>query len=108
MSKYRTKNIDRTAEVLKALGHPNRLRIFSRLVGCCEKGVTYDSCNGLCPCVGELGKDLDIAASTLSHHVNELRRAGLIHMERKGQKIECWVDKKVLEDISGFFAELNN
>ena len=106
MSKYRNRNIGRIAEVLKALGHPNRLRIFSRLVDCCEKGVTYDTRDGLCPCVGELGKDLGIAASTLSHHVKELRSAGLIHMERKGQKIECWVDKKVLKEISGFFNEM--
>ncbi len=108
MSKYRNNNIEKTAEVFKALAHPNRLRIFSRLVSCCEKGVTYETKNGLCPCVGELGKDLGIAASTLSHHVKELRSAGLIHMERKGQKIECWVDKKVLKDVSVFFAELNS
>ena len=108
MSKYRNHNIEKTAEILKALANPNRLRIFSRLVSCCEKGVTYVAGNGLCPCVGELGKDLGIAASTLSHHVKELRRVGLIHMERKGQKIECGVDEKVLKEISGFFAELNS
>ncbi len=107
MPKYRNKNINRTTEILKALAHPNRLRIFRRLVSCCEKGFTYDTQNGMCPCVGELGKDLGIAASTLSHHVKELRSAGLIHMERKGQKIECWVDKKVLKEISGFFMDLN-
>ena len=108
MSKYRNNKIEKTAEVLKALSHPNRLRIFKRLVGCCEKGVTYDTKNGLCPCVGELGKDLGIAASTLSHHVKELRSAGLIHMERNGQKMECWIDKKVLKEVSEFFAELNS
>ena len=107
MSKYRNKNIDKFAEILKALSNPNRLRIFSRLVSCCQKGVSYDAQNGLCPCVGELGKDLGIAASTLSHHVKELRRVGLIHVERNGQKMECWVDNKVLNDLSGFFEELN-
>ena len=95
------------SEVFKALSNPNRLQIFGRLVSCCQKGVTYDTKNGLCPCVGELGKDLGIAASTLSHHIKELRQVGLIHVERKGQKMECWVDKKVLKELSGFFVELN-
>mgnify|MGYP003905405807 CR=1 FL=1 len=43
-----------------------------------------------CACVGELGKDLNIVASTISHHMKELRQAGLVRMERRGQRIECW------------------
>jgi SAM-dependent methyltransferase len=43
-------------------------------------------------CVGELGQDLGIVGSTISHHIKELRRAGLIRRERQGQKIVCWID----------------
>lgn len=107
MSKYRNNKLGEFAIILKALSNPNRLRIFSKLLSCCQKGVSYDTKNGLCPCVGELGKDLGIAASTLSHHIKELRQVGLIHVERKGQKMECWVDKKMLKELSVFFAELN-
>lgn len=53
--------------------------------------------------VGELGKDLDIVPSTLSHHMKELRRAGLIKMRRSGQRIECWVDPGIIKELEGFF-----
>jgi len=56
-----------------------------------------------CACVGELGKDLGIAPSTLSHHIKELRRAGLIRMERRGQKIDCWIDPATLKALKEFF-----
>jgi len=104
MSKYRNKKIDKISGILKALANPNRLRILKRLASCSEKD-TYDAKTGLCPCVGDLGGDLGIAASTLSHHVKELRSVGLIHVERSGQKMRCRVDKKVLKEISDFLSE---
>jgi ArsR family transcriptional regulator, arsenate/arsenite/antimonite-responsive transcriptional repressor len=104
MSKYRSKRIDKIAAILKALANPNRLRILKRLASCSEKD-TYDAKTGLCPCVGDLGKDLGIAASTLSHHVKELRTAGLVRTERSGQKMRCRVDKKVLKEITDFLSE---
>jgi len=52
--------------------------------------------------VGDLGKDIDIAASTLSHHLKELNQAGLIMMERRGQHVECWVNTDMLEELSSF------
>ena len=105
MSKYRNNEIDNFAEVFKALSNPNRLRIFMRLMSCCKKGVTYDANGRICACVGELGRDLKIAPSTLSHHVKELRRVGLIHIKRRGQKMECWVEPDVIEGLTDFLAE---
>ena len=39
MSKYRDKNIERYAEMFKALSNPNRLKIFMKLTSCCEPGT---------------------------------------------------------------------
>lgn len=78
--------------MFKALGNPHRLRIFQRLLSCCTPG-TVCALDGATPnCVGELGTQLDIAASTLSHHIKTLAQAGLIHLTRRGQFIDCHVD----------------
>jgi SAM-dependent methyltransferase/DNA-binding transcriptional ArsR family regulator len=58
----------------------------------------------MCLCVGDLGRDLGIAPSTVSHHVKELHHAGLIRTERKGQTILCYVDPGVREEIARFFG----
>jgi ArsR family transcriptional regulator len=108
MSKYRDKNIQEFAEMFKALSNPNRLKIFLRLVSCCPSGTPTSISRNLesegCACVGELGQDLGIVPSTISHHIKELRRAGLIRMERRGQKIECWIDPETIAALQGFFS----
>jgi len=55
-------------------------------------------------CVGQLAAELDIAPSTVSHHLKELTRAGLIATERRGREIHCWVEPSVLHDLGGFFT----
>ncbi len=104
MSNYLEDEPERFAEIFKALSNPNRLRIFLRLVSCCRSGTICSGNTELRTCVGEIGGNMAIAPSTVSHHLKELRRAGLIRMERVGQRVECWVDPAVLEDLAEFFA----
>ncbi|MBL0921785.1 MAG: helix-turn-helix transcriptional regulator [Phycisphaerales bacterium] len=100
MSKFRNKpTLDRAAAMLKALGHPHRLSIFLRLVDCCGAGRCCGTEAEYAACVGDLGADLDIAPSTLSHHVKELRQAGLIRVERNGQRVECGVDLQAVAEL---------
>lgn len=107
MSNY--KNIERYAEMFKALSNPNRLRIFLRLISCCSPGTVWsipeksNSALEVCTCVGDLGQDLGIVPSTLSHHIKELRQAGLIRMKRNGQKIEYFVDPEAVAALKNFF-----
>jgi len=101
MSNYREKEIKRFAEIFKALSNPNRLRIFLRLVSCCAPGTRHTIETAY---VGELAQDLEIVPSTVSHHIKELYRAGLISMQRKGQNVECWIDPEVLKDLKRFFS----
>jgi ArsR family transcriptional regulator, arsenate/arsenite/antimonite-responsive transcriptional repressor len=103
MSKYQTQNLERFAKIFKALSNPHRLRIYLKLATCCAPGTVCSVEAGNRAYVGELGKDLDIVPSTVSHHIKELRQAGLIRMRRQGQKIECWVDAEVYNDLVDFF-----
>ena len=78
-----------------------------RLVECC--GPSQDWCvdsEQMKTCVGQLGKGLGIVPSTVSHHIKELHRSGLIRMERNGQRIHCWVDIETIQNLSRFFGEL--
>lgn len=108
MSNYREKDIEKFAEIFKALSNPNRLKIFLRLLSCCQPGTVTSISASMesegCACVGELGEDLSIVASTISHHIKELRQAGLIRIERRGQKIACWIDPETVEALQGFFS----
>lgn len=101
MSNNRNIQIEKFAEIFKALSNPNRLRIFMRLVSCCSPEAV---CSGDADtCIGELGRDLGIVPSTVSHHIKELHRAGLIRMERNGQRIECRVDYETLCNLANYF-----
>ena len=55
--------------VLKALGDPNRLRIFAEL-------MRGDTCNN------ELKDNLDLPPNLLSHHLRVLSEAGLVNSRR--------------------------
>lgn len=102
MSNYKTNSYDRV-EIFKALSNAHRLSLFQRLMTCCAPGTKCSPDKALRYCVGELGQELDIAPSTLSHHLKELNRAGLVQMERRGKNVECWVDPGILEALSDFF-----
>jgi ArsR family transcriptional regulator len=100
MSKSRSIDLERYAGLFKALSNPHRLDLFLRLARCCRPGTTCAS--DMRSCVGELGSGLGIAPSTVSHHLKELRRAGLIHMQRSRQNVECWVDPGSLDELADF------
>ncbi len=104
MQNYRKVDPEQFAEVFGALSNPHRLRIFLRLASCCKPGIACSTDAGMRSCVGNIGEGMGIAPSTLSHHIKELRRAGLIRMERSGRRVECWVDPQTLRDLSEFFS----
>ena len=104
MSNHETINPVELAESFKALSNPNRLQIFLRLMRCCIPGTvcSTNTMNGFC--VGELGETLSVAPSTLSHHIKELQRAGLIKTQRRGQNVECYVDPEKVNILKEFFT----
>ena len=99
---------EQLAEMFKALGNPHRLAMFQRLSRCCAPGTVCDvdiatRHSTATHSVSELGEDMDIAPSTLSHHIKELNRAGLIQMRRDGKSVKCWVDATTLKVLTDFF-----
>jgi len=104
MSNYSNNEAHRIyADIFKALSNANRLALFKRLMSCCAPGTKCNPEDAVRFCVGELGEGLNIAPSTLSHHLKELNRAGLVQMQRRGKSIECWVEPDTLAELSDFF-----
>lgn len=103
MSNYDKEHIEEFAEVFKALSNPNRLRIFLSLTSCCKPGTVGFFDQGSAAYIGELADEVAVVKSTVSHHIKELKRVGLIRTERQGQKIACWVDPEMVEALHKFF-----
>lgn len=102
MSNYRNIDVPQLAKTFKALANPNRLKIFLQLLDCCAPGTACMVDEATSRCVGDLGSDLQIAPSTLSHHLKELHQAGLVQMARRGQHMDCWIDPATLESLRHF------
>jgi arsenite methyltransferase len=103
MSNYRNKKY--LASIFQALANPHRLALLEHLSTCCRPGTRWQSEGQEFANVGELAKGLDLAPSTVSHHLKEMVRAGLISTERQGKYVICWLEPEVLTELAGFFKE---
>jgi ArsR family transcriptional regulator len=92
------------ARVFKALGDENRLAIFQLLRERCAGGCEVSE-GGIDRTVSEIAKAFDLALSTVSHHLKELRNAGVILCEKRGKQVYCRVNSALLEDLERFMRE---
>jgi ArsR family transcriptional regulator len=92
------------ARVFKALGDENRMTIFQllreRCAGGCELSETAADRT-----VTGIAKAFDLSLSTVSHHIKELRNAGLILCEKQGKQVYCRVNSPLLKDLERFMRE---
>ena len=106
MSNNQIKNPNLISDYLKALSNPKRMEIFMRIAAGCYLGYNSSKNGEICACVGELSQGLNIGLSTVSHHIKELRQAGLVRVERRGQKVECSVVQSALYELAEYFDAL--
>ena len=94
-------DVDTLARMFKALGNPNRLKLFLNLLEESKldlaKGRIHD-----CFLAKLLG-GLEVGAPTVSHHVKELADAGLIDTEREGKQLICSIKPEIMEALHGLF-----
>ncbi len=96
---------EKTVEMLKALANPHRLQIFLTIRKFSEIREEGASEEDAMPCVEVLSKQLPISQSTLSLHLKELRRAGLIRTERRGKHLYCRVNYAALDALRSVLGE---
>jgi ArsR family transcriptional regulator len=89
-------SVEEIAEVFAALGQVSRLQIVRLLLSAYPKGLP----------AGEIQKELEIPASTLSHHLDKLRQVGLVSMEKDKQWLWYSVRAESVQQLLDFlFAE---
>lgn len=92
------------ARIFRALGDPSRLAIFELVRECCHEETSHSTVD-LRSSVSEIARQFDLSLSTVSHHLKELRTAGLIKCERQGQHIFCSVNPEVVELVEAFLRD---
>jgi DNA-binding transcriptional ArsR family regulator len=82
--KNRDKNMKRMSAAFKALSNETRLAVFENIRLCQAQSMPNIDNH---PSVCNVASNINISLSTISHHMKELRNAGLIDCERRGQTI---------------------
>ncbi|MBK0401848.1 winged helix-turn-helix transcriptional regulator [Adhaeribacter sp. BT258] len=93
-SEFFTENQNKTATLLKALGHPARIAIVEYL-------LRVKTC--IC---GDIVNELPLAQPTVSQHLKELKNAGIIKGNIEGNAICYCLDEGALEYINSYFGNM--
>ena len=95
-AKVKTEDVIRYADMFSAMGSEPRLRIMRLLLSAHPEGMV----------VGDIATELDVGASTLSHHLEKLKNEDLVRVQREGTFLRYTANTSVLEELLGFlFAE---
>jgi ArsR family transcriptional regulator len=88
--------VTRYANMLSAMGTEPRLRIMQLLLSAYPDGLI----------VGEIGNELQIPSSTLSHHLDKLKNEDLVKVHREGTFLWYSANTEALKELLGFlYAE---
>ena len=79
--------LEQMAERMEALGNPLRLAIFRALVKAGQDGANVGAIQGV----------IDIPASTLTHHIQKLVKAGLVTQHRHSRELICRAEFEAME-----------
>ena len=86
----------RYADMLSAMGTEPRLRIVRLLLSAHPEGMV----------VGDIGTELEIPSSTLSHHLEKLKHEDLVSVRREGTFLWYSANTEALQELLGFlYAE---
>jgi ArsR family transcriptional regulator len=88
--------VQRYAAMLAAMGTEPRLRIMRLLLSAHPQGMV----------VGEIGSELGMHGSSLSHHLDKLKNEGLVLVKRESTFLRYSANTTTLQDLLGFlYAE---
>jgi len=94
MSKPKEDDITRYADMLAAMGTEPRLRIMRLLLSAHPNGIV----------VGEIGAELEISPSTLSHDLEKLKHEALVSVRREGTYLWYSANAAGADELLGFLC----
>ena len=95
-TKRRSDDVVKFADMFSAIGTEARLRILRLLLSAHPDGMV----------VGDVAEELDIPASTLSHHLDKLKNENLVQVQREGTFLRYSANTDALQELLGFlYAE---
>jgi ArsR family transcriptional regulator, arsenate/arsenite/antimonite-responsive transcriptional repressor len=96
LKKRNLEQITRYSDMFSAMGTESRLRIMQLLLSAHPDGLI----------AGEIGNELEIPSSTLSHHLEKLKNEDLVKVRREGTFLWYSANTEVLQELLGFlYAE---
>ena len=95
-SEHFTAEQNEMAILAKALGHPARIAIMEYL-------LSVNTC--IC---GDIVNELPLAQATVSQHLKELKKAGLIQGTIEGNAICYCVNETTLEKFNNYLQQLTS
>ncbi len=108
MSNHVTKNIsldevEGYADMFKALSNPNRLKIFLELLPYLSSGkVCSSDVEKVNACQQSIAVKIGLSPSTVSHHIKELKNAGLVKITRSGNNVDTQINLDALAHLRSF------
>ena len=96
VKKQGSERVAEFADMLSAMGSEPRLRIMRLLLSAHPEGMVAN----------EIGAELKIPASTLSHHLEKLKNEDLLVVRREGTFLWHSANTEALQELLGFlYAE---
>ncbi|MDP3444982.1 MAG: metalloregulator ArsR/SmtB family transcription factor [Ignavibacteria bacterium] len=89
-------DLQKLADIARVMSHPARLAILRYLAQC-------NSCIS-----GDISNEIPLSRTTVSQHLQELKKAGLIQGEIDGLKVNYCICGNCIDDVKHFFEGFFN
>lgn len=93
-------------EVFKALSSEARIKILKLIAELKESKGDVACCEPEEVCVCKITERLDLAPSTVSHHLHTLKEAGILRARREGTWIYYSIDERKLAEAAEFLISI--
>lgn len=106
-------NMEQKLKIFKALSNETRFLIFKNVFTggytcSLDKKQPGIEVNPIATCVSTVAEHFNFSLPTISAHIKELKEAGIITVEKKGNKVYIEPNIETIREMAGCFTTLVN